>query len=196
VYSARRPNSKLDLLARIGSLLGLSVPNFWLGLILILLFSVNLRWLPSGGFAPFLAEPQANLRFLILPAITLGVALAAVTMRMTRSAMLEVLSQDYVRTAHAKGNSVSRTLRVHALRNALIPVVTVVGLQFGWLLGGAVVVETIFSWPGIGQLVLQSIISRDYPLVQGGVMFLAAGFILSNLVVDVSYECIDPRVRS
>src|SRR5207248_498990 len=148
-----------------------------------------------GGYVPFTQDPGGNLKTAILPVITLGLALAAVTMRQTRSQVLEVLANDYIRTARAKGLPDATVLYRHALRNALIPVITVVGLQLGRLLGGTVIVEQIFSWPGLGQLLLRSITQRDYPMLQGGVLVLAFFFILSNLVVDVLYVYLDPRLR-
>ena len=196
IISALRPSSGLDLVARLFALVGLSMPNFWLGLLLILVFSVALRWLPSGGFVPLAQDPVENLKLLAMPAVTLGVAFSAIIMRMTRSAMLDVLLQDYMRTAVAKGLPSGRVVVGHGLRNALIPIMTVVGIQAGRLLGGTVVVETIFSWPGVGQLILRAISQRDYPLVQGAVMLLALIFVLSNLIVDLLYAYVDPRIRN
>jgi peptide/nickel transport system permease protein len=195
VFSATRRNSFGDLVARVVSLIGLSIPNFFLGILLILLFAVTLNWLPAGGYTPAETDFGAHLSHLILPIITLGTSMAAVTMRMTRSAMLEVLRQDYVRTAHAKGLLQRDVTLTHALRNALVPVVTVVGIQVGSLLGGTVVVERIFSWPGLGTLIVDAILQRDYPLVQAGVMFLALFFVLANLLVDVLYLYLNPRLR-
>lgn len=194
VLSATRRNGFLDAGARIGSLIGLSLPNFWFGILLISFFSVDRRWLPSGGSTPF-AFSWDHFKYLILPAVTLGTSLAAVTMRMTRSSMLEVLGQDYIRTARAKGLSEAKVVRVHALRNALIPVVTVVGIQAGALLGGTVVIEQVFSWPGLGTLVVQSISNRDYAMVQGSVLFLAAFYVVVSLIVDILYLFLDPRLR-
>ena len=194
VLSATRRNGPLDAGARVISLLGLSIPNFWFGILLINLFSVDRRWFPSGGSSDF-AFSWDHFKYLVLPAVTLGTSLAAVTMRMTRSSMLEVLGQDYIRTARSKGLSEATVVRVHALRNALIPVVTVVGIQAGALLGGTVVVEQVFSWPGLGTLVVQSIGNRDYALVQGSVLFLAAFYVLVSLIVDIIYLFLDPRLR-
>jgi len=194
IVSATRRNGPIDVGARVGSLLGVSVPNFWLGILLIALFSVTLRWLPSGGSNAF-EFSWDHFRFLILPAITLGTSLAAVTMRMTRSALLEVLKQDYVRTARAKGLRSRLVIGRHALRNSLIPVITVVGVQAGALLGGTVVVEQVFSWGGLGSLVVQSIYQRDYPLLQGLVVFLAFFYLAVNLIVDIIYLYVDPRLR-
>lgn len=194
VVSATRRNRLPDYLARAVSLVGLSVPNFWLGILLITLFAVQLRLLPSGGFASF-SDPGANLKLLIMPAVTLGASIAAVTMRMTRSSILEVLEQEYVRTARSKGLHERAVIYGHALRNALIPVVTILGIQAGKLLGGTVVVEQVFGWPGIGSMVVRAISQRDYPLIQGSVVFLALTFVLVNLVVDILYLYLDPRLR-
>ncbi|MBX3142590.1 MAG: ABC transporter permease [Trueperaceae bacterium] len=177
------------------ALLGLSIPSFFLGILLILLFSLRLGWLPPAGFVPFGEAPLQNLRHMILPSLSLGLILAAATARIVRSTMLEVLSRDYVRTARAKGLSDNRVIMRHALRNALIPVVTVVGLQFGSLLGGSVIVEQIFSLPGVGRFALEGINLRDYPVVQGAVLLIAAAFVIVNLIVDIVYAVIDPRVR-
>lgn len=194
VISATRRDRIPDYIARAVSLVGLSVPNFWLGILLITLFAVQLRLLPSGGFASF-SDPAANLKLLIMPAVTLGASIAAVTMRMTRSSLLEVLEQDYVRTARSKGLQERAVIYGHALRNALIPVVTILGIQAGRLLGGTVVVEQVFGWPGIGSMVVRAISQRDYPLLQGSVVFLALTFVLVNLVVDILYLYLDPRLR-
>ncbi|ROR73296.1 ABC transporter permease [Bogoriella caseilytica] len=194
VLAATRRNGPLDAATRFTSLLGLSVPNFWLGILMISLFSVHLRWFPSGGSIPF--EFSWNyFQYLVLPATALGTSLAAVTVRMTRSSMLEVLGQDYIRTADSKGLRPLSVIGVHGLRNALIPVVTVVGIQAGALLGGTVVIEQVFSWPGLGTLVIQAIGNRDYAVVQGTVLFLAAFFVLVSLIVDILYLYLDPRLR-
>jgi peptide/nickel transport system permease protein len=196
LLSAMRPRSRLDVLARIGGLIGLSLPSFWLGTLIIVFFSLYLRWLPNtGGYVDFVRDPLANLALIALPAVTLGVALAAATMRMTRSAMLDVLGADYVRTAWAKGLRRSVIVRRHVLKNGLIVVVTLLGIQVGQLLGGAVVVEEIFSIPGIGRMLLTAIVQRDYALVQGGVLAIAIMFVLLNIVVDVLYGYLDPRIR-
>lgn len=194
IVTATRRNSSIDMGARLASLIGLSLPNFWLGILLILLFAVFLRWVPSSGYAPFALSWQ-HFQFLILPAITLGTSLAAVTMRMTRSSLLEVLGVDYIRTARAKGLSERAVVTNHALRNSLIPVVTVIGIQLGGLLGGTIIVEQIFSWPGLGSLLVRAIYQRDYPMVQGLTMFLAFFFVFMNLVVDLLYVYLDPRLR-
>jgi peptide/nickel transport system permease protein len=196
LLSALRPNSWLDLAARSLGLLGLSLPNFWLGTLFVLLLARYLRWMPNtGGYVGFTEDPWANLRFLLFPALTLGVAMAAVVMRTTRSAMLDVLGADYVRTAHAKGLAASAVVGRHALRNSLIVVVTILGVQVGYLLSGAVVVEEIFSVPGLGRMLLTAINQRDYALVQGTVLVVAALFVATNTVVDVLYGWLDPRIR-
>jgi len=194
MLSAMRRNGAFDAGARVGSLLGLSIPNFWLGILLIGFFSVYLRWLPSGGSNAF-ALSWDHFQYLILPALTLGTSLAAETMRMSRATLLEVLAKDYVRTARAKGLSERLVVGRHALRNALIPVVTVIGIQAGALLGGTVVVEQVFSWAGLGSLVVRAITQRDYPLLQGLILFLTFFYIIVGLVVDVLYIVLDPRLR-
>ena len=196
LLSAMRPRSRLDLAARIGGLIGLSLPSFWLGTLIIVLFSLYLRWLPNtGGYVDFARDPLGNLLLIVFPAVTLGVGLAAATMRMTRSAMLDVLVADYVRTAAAKGLARSLIVRRHVLKNGLIVVVTLLGVQVGQLLGGAVVVEEIFSIPGVGRMLLTAIVQRDYALVQGGVLVIAVLFVLVNIVVDLLYGYLDPRIR-
>ncbi|MDR7482506.1 MAG: ABC transporter permease [Armatimonadota bacterium] len=208
VLSAIRKYTVVDTAGTVAALLGISMPNFWLGVMLIFLFSLRLGWLPASGRAESLTgglvrlvatgDPAALLSaaaHLVLPAVTLGSALAAVVTRLTRSAMLEVIGQDYIRTARAKGLRGTRVVLRHALRNALIPVVTVVGLEFGALLGGAVITETIFAWPGIGRLAIRSIFQRDFPVVQGVVLMIAVVRICANLAVDVCYAVIDPRIR-
>ena len=195
ILSATRRNSPTDMAGRVIALLGMSLPNFWLGILLIMVFAVTLGVLPSGGYVSPADGIGENLRYLILPAVTLGTALAAILMRMTRSSLLEVLGQDFVRTARAKGLAEPAVISRHALRNALVPVVTVLGIQAGRLLGGTVIVETVFSWPGLGSLVVRAIGQRDYPLVQGLTMFLAFFFVLMNLVVDIVYVYLDPRLR-
>jgi peptide/nickel transport system permease protein len=196
LLSAIRPRSRVDMAARIGGLIGLSLPSFWLGTLIIVLFSLYLRWLPNtGGYVDFVRDPLRNLSLILFPAITLGVALAAATMRMTRSAMLDVLGADYVRTATAKGLAPALVVRRHVLKNGLIVIVTLLGIQVGQLLGGAVVVEEIFSIPGVGRMLLTAIVQRDYALVQGAVLIIAILFVLVNIVVDLLYGYLDPRVR-
>lgn len=186
VTAAVNRGSAVDTVATNLAVLGRAVPNFWLAIILILLFGVQLRWLPPSGSGTF--------RHLIMPAITLATGLAAIVARLTRSSMLEVLRADFVRTAYAKGQTPMKVVYRHAFRNALLPVVTIVGLQMGHLLGGAIITETIFAWPGIGRLLIQSINDYDYPVVQAAVLVIAFGFVALNLLVDLLYALIDPRV--
>jgi peptide/nickel transport system permease protein len=176
-------------------LLVLSIPSFWLGILLILVTSLYLHWFPPQGLVLLWVQPVEALKQLLLPSLALGLALGAMVMRMTRSCILEVLDQDYVRTARAKGIAEALVIGHHALRNALIPVVTLVGLQFGYLLGGAIVIEEIFSLPGMGRLVLRSIAQRDFPLVQGVLLLAGTGVVLLNLCVDMLYLALDPRLR-
>jgi peptide/nickel transport system permease protein len=195
ILSAARRNSPIDRVGTSFALFGICMPNFLIALLLIFVFGVTLRWLPISGYVDPLEEPWDGLRSLALPAITLGLALAAVITRTLRSSMLEALSEDYIRTARAKGLPDGAVVRRHALRNALIPVVTVLGLQLGTLIGGAVITEYVFALPGVGRLVVDAVFARDYPLVQGVVLLIAVGFILSNLAVDLLYGWIDPRIR-
>ncbi len=195
ILSAVRHNSVLDLFARLFALVGLAMPNFLLGTLIIFVLSVYFRILPNSGDYVSLAEdPLKNLQQLIFPAITLGFSFSASVMRTTRSAMLEVLGQDYIRTARSKGLRDSVINRRHALRNALIPVITITGVELGYLLGGTVIVEEIFSLPGIGRLVFNAISQRDYALVQGITLFIAVNFVIINLAVDLLYTTIDPRI--
>jgi len=177
------------------ALLGLSVPDFWLGLVMVLVFAVSLGWLPSGGFTPFLQSPTEWLRGMVLPALTLGLVQVGFIARMARASMLDTLSQDYVRTADAKGLAKLHVVLRHALPNAMIPILTVIGIVSGALLGGAVIVEQVFSIPGIGRLIVGAIASRDFPVLQGGLLFLAVVYLAINLVVDILYAVVDPRVR-
>jgi peptide/nickel transport system permease protein len=187
IVAAVRRNRAPDYVASFLAVLGQSMPNYWLGFLLVYLIAVQLKWLPTSG--------GPGLRHVVLPAVTIAFNLMALIMRMTRSSMLEVLNQDYIRTARAKGLVEPRVLFKHALRNALLPVVTIVALQFGYILGGAVVVETIFAWPGLGLLTMQAIYNRDYPLVQAAVLLLTLSFVGINLLVDVTYQFLDPRIR-
>ncbi|HYR01892.1 MAG TPA: ABC transporter permease, partial [Syntrophobacteria bacterium] len=187
IISAVRRGSAVDMASMLVALFGLSMPHFWLGIMLILLFSVKLGWLPTSGRGSFAQ--------LIMPALALGLSLMAMFARLTRSVMLEVLSLDYVRTARAKGLRERIVIGKHALKNALIPLVTVAGMQFGFLLGGTVVIETVFAWPGVGRLVVQAIFNRDYPLVQAAVFILALIFVAVNLFVDILYLYLDPQIR-
>jgi peptide/nickel transport system permease protein len=188
IISATKQYSAIDNVSMFFALLGVSMPGFWLGLMLILIFSVKLQVLPSGGFT--------GLSSLILPAITLGYSSSAIKTRMTRSSMLEVIRQDYIRTARAKGVPERTVILKHGLKNALIPVITVIGLQFGSLLGGAVLTETVFSWPGVGRLLVDAIRSKDTPMVLASVVFLATTFSIVNLLVDILYGFVDPRIKS
>jgi peptide/nickel transport system permease protein len=187
IISAVRRNSVIDYVSTVIALLGQSMPTFWLGIMLILLFSVQFHLLPSSG--------RGTLEHLVLPAVTLGLFTTARITRLTRSGMLEVLGQDYIRTARAKGVSDPPVVWKHALKNAAIPIVTIVGIELGTLLGGAVITETIFAWPGVGRLSVQAIANRDYPVVQAAVFVLATTFILVNLAVDIIYTYLDPRIR-
>lgn len=187
IISAIKRNSLLDHIGMTGALLGQSTPVFWLGIMLILIFSVTFQWFPSSG--------RGELRHLVLPAITLGMFSMARTARMMRSSMLEVLGQEYIKTAKAKGLAPAMVILKHALKNAAIPVVTIIGMELGTLLGGAVITETIFAWPGVGRLAVQAIYNRDYPVVQAAVFILASIFVLVNLIVDLIYTYLDPRVK-
>ena len=195
LLAALHPRSWLDRAISAFNALAIGVPNFWLGILLILIFALHFPILPPGGRVPLDEDAIAGLKSLVLPTVTLASGLAAVLTRFIRSAMLEVLSEDYVRTARAKGLRANAVVRRHALRNALIPVITVLGIQLGRLLGGAVIVEAVFAWPGMGRLVVQAITSRDYIVVQGTLLLLVTVFILINLLVDIAYGFIDPRVR-
>jgi peptide/nickel transport system permease protein len=187
ILSALKQNSMLDHTSRLVALLGVSMPNFWLGLLLILFFSLKLGWFPCFGYG--------TISHLVLPAITLGTGLAAPMMRLMRASMLEVLRQDYIRTARSKGLSERLVMWKHGFKNALIPVITYMGIQIGHLLAGAVIVETIFAWPGVGKFLVDAIYARDYPVIQGFVLIIALFFVLSNLAVDILYMYLDPRIR-
>lgn len=195
VLSAVRPRSWLARWVTGYNALAMAVPTFWLGILLVLLFGLHLKWLPTSGFVPFWEEPGRAVRFLILPAFTLGAYVSAVLARFTRAALLETLFQDYVRTGRAKGLGEGPVVGRHALRNALIPVVTVVGLQFGAFMGGAVITEAIFDYPGLGRMLLQAILQRDYTVVQGTLLFVVSVFVVINLLTDLVYALLDPRIR-
>jgi peptide/nickel transport system permease protein len=195
IVSATRRDRAIDNVTRVGTLLGLSVPVFWQGTMLILFFSLYLRWMPPVVWVDLVADPRRNLTIMLLPAICLGTASAANIARTTRACLLDVLRSEYVRTATAKGLARRAVVLKHALKNALIPVVTVAGLQVGILLGGTVVVEEVFTLPGVGRLVLWSIYQRDYPLTQGTILFVAVMFMAINLAVDLLYGYLDPRIR-
>ncbi|MBS7695873.1 MULTISPECIES: ABC transporter permease [unclassified Chelatococcus] len=191
VYHNRWPDQALMTTA----LLGLSIPDFWLGLVMVLVFAVSLGWLPSGGFTPFTTDPLGWLRTVILPALTLGLVQVGFIARMARASMLETLNQDFIRTADAKGLSRLAIVLRHGLPNAMIPILTVIGIVAGALLGGTVIIEQVFSIPGIGRLIVGAIASRDFPVLQGGLLFLAVVYLSINLIVDILYAVVDPRVR-
>jgi peptide/nickel transport system permease protein len=195
VYAAVKRGGATSAGLSVFVLLGLSIPNFWLGILLILFASLYLHWFPPQGLNLIWQQPVETVKQLAFPSLALGIAMAAMVMRMTRACVLEVLAQEYVRTARAKGLAERLVLGRHALRNALIPVVTLIGLQFGYLLGGTIVIEEIFSLPGMGRLVLRSIAQRDFPLVQGILLLGGASVVLLNLCIDVCYAALDPRLR-
>ncbi len=194
IIAAVKRNTAYDFQVMILALLGISIPNFWLGILLILFFSVYLGILPSSGYAGPLTDPLVSLKYLFLPSVTLGTGMAAIVARMTRAEMLEEIGKEYVRTARAKGLPEHLVILKHTLKNALVPTITVVGLQFGRLLGGTVIVERIFSWPGVGSLVVDGILSRDYPLVQASVLMFAVIFVSVNFIVDILYKYVNPRI--
>lgn len=196
ILAAVKKNTAIDYIASIVALSGLSVPNFWLGIMLILLISVNLGWLPASGFESIFVDPVRSLQTMIMPSFVLGTALAATLMRHTRSAMLGVLSADYIRTARAKGLSPRQVILSHSFRNALLPVITLTALLFGELLAGAVLTEQIFTIPGFGKLIVDAVFNRDYAVVQGVVMCTAVGFIVMNLIADILYVLLNPRLRA
>uniref|UniRef100_A0A7C1XDP1 ABC transporter permease n=1 Tax=Pseudomonas graminis TaxID=158627 RepID=A0A7C1XDP1_9PSED len=196
VISAVRKGTSVDYAANVFALSGISIPHFWLGILLIMIFAVKLQWLPASGFVPLGEDVGQNMKTLILPAFVLGAGLSGVLMRHTRSAMLEVLRADYVRTARAKGLFPRTVILKHALRNALMPIVTLTTLLFGELLGGAVLTEQVFSIPGFGKMIVDAVFNRDYAVVQGVVLCVAIGFLLLNLLADVLYRLINPRLRT
>jgi peptide/nickel transport system permease protein len=196
ILAAVKKNTALDYIANVVALSGLSIPNFWLGIMLILLVSVNLGWLPASGYRPFFEDPLNSIKTMLMPAFVLGNALAATLMRHTRSAMLSVLSADYIRTARAKGLSERKVVLEHSFRNAVLPIVTLSALLFGELLAGAVLTEQIFTIPGFGKLIVDAVFTRDYAVVQGVVLCTAIGFILMNLIADVLYVVLNPRMRA
>jgi len=195
VLSAVRQDTASDYVGRLFAILGLSLPDFWLATVVITFLAIWFQWLPPIGFSPLWQDPARCLSQLLIPALIIGARLAAVSMRMTRSSLLEVLGQDYVRTARAKGARERAVIVRHALKNAFIPVVTVIGQQFSVLLGGTVIVEVIFLQPGVGSLMLDAVLLRDYTLIQGAVLFFAAVIVVTNLLVDLSYAWLDPRIR-
>lgn len=188
ILSAVYRGTVIDFFGRIFSLIGISFPNFWLGIMLVLMFSVTFNWFPASGYNGFSS--------LILPSVTLGLILSGILARLIRSSMLEVLNQQYISTARSKGIREWKVIILHALRNALLPTVTFIGLQLGGLLGGTVIIEQVFAWPGIGRLIVDAINQRDYPVIQGGVIFLAIIMVMINLIVDISYSFIDPRIKA
>lgn len=195
VIAAVRHNTAVDYAVMVIAMLGLSLPTFWLGLLMILLFAVTLQWLPAAGYVSIFESPIAALRYLVMPALALGFSQAAIIARMTRASVLDTLGEDYVRTAHSKGLPNHTVVLRHALRNAMLPVLTVIGLSIATLAGGVVVTETVFNIPGAGRLVIDSVLRRDYPVIQGSVLMVALVYALVNLAVDLSYAFFDPRVR-
>jgi peptide/nickel transport system permease protein len=195
IFAALKRNTAFDYISTTGSMVGLSIPHFWFGILFILLFSVQLHWLPASGFVPFTTDSLSNLQHIIMPAVVLAIGLGAVIIRQMRSAMIESLSADYIRTARAKGLAHSAVIGKHALRNSLTTVVTVVGLQLGALISGVVVTEEIFVVPGIGKLTLDSVFNRDYPTLQAVVLITASAYIIVNLITDLLYSVLNPRVR-
>lgn len=195
ILSAVYKDSWIDYLSTLVALFGVSVPSFWLGLLLIYIFSLKLGFVPPGGYSPFWENQGMNLRYLLLPAISLGSGLAGIVARMVRATMLDVLNNDYIRVARAKGLAETVVVTKHALKNTLIPTITIVGLQLGVLLGGAVVIETVFAWPGVGKLTVDAILGRDFPVVQGATFLIAVALVLVNLLVDIAYAIADPRIR-
>ncbi len=195
IIASLKRNGWADLFVSFFAMGGMALPYFWAGILLIRLFALKLDWLPPSGFVPLAQDPVANLKLMILPSVTVGISLVALVMRQTRTSMLEVLSQDYIRTARAKGVSRTRLLVRHALQNALIPVVTVIGLQMGTLVSGAVVTETIFSLPGLGRMVVEGIFTRDLAPVQAAILVIVIGVILVNLLTDLSYAALDRRIK-
>lgn len=194
LVSALRPRSAVDYVATFASQAGLSIPDFWLAIVAILLFSLTLGWLPSSGYVPLTDDPVEWARHLVLPAVVVGTVSGAILTRFVRSSALEALSQDYTRTARAKGLPARTVINRHVLRNALVPVITVTGIQLAYLLSGVVVVEVVFAWQGLGQLALQAVETRDYPLLQGAVLLFAVFFLVVNLIVDLIYAVVDPRI--
>jgi peptide/nickel transport system permease protein len=195
IVAAAHPGSPWDRTLMLAALLGVCVPGFWLSLNFIYLFAVRLGWLPAAGYASILTDPVAALRYMVLPAVSLGFSQSALIARISRACMLEALAQDYIRTARAKGLSPGTVTWVHAFRNALVPVVTVIGITLAILIGGAVVTEIVFNIPGLGRLIVSAVLRRDYPVVQGVILVTATAYVLLNLVVDTLYVFIDPRIR-
>ncbi|MFA5711569.1 ABC transporter permease [Mycolicibacterium sp.] len=195
VFSALREGRLSDGIIRVTSQFGVSVPDFWMGILLIGLFSTTLGWLPTSGYRPLFDDPAGWLRHIVLPGLTVGLVAGAIMTRYVRSAVLEVASMGYVRTARSKGLSPGVVTRRHVMRNALVPILTITGIQLATILGGVIVVEVVFAWPGLGRLVFNAVSARDYPLIQGAVLLIAVLFLLINLLVDVLYAVVDPRIR-
>ena len=195
IYSALRDGRIGDVIVRITSQFGVSIPDFWMGILLIALFSTTLGWLPTSGYRPLLEDPAGWLTHLILPGLTVGLVAAAILTRYVRSAVLEVAAMGYVRTARSKGLSPRVVTFRHTVRNALVPILTITGIQLATILGGVIVVEVVFAWPGLGRLVFNSVAARDYPVIQGAVLLIAVLFLAVNLVVDLLYAVVDPRIR-
>ena len=195
VLSALKRNSVIDMIATTFAVSGIALPNFWLGIMMIIIFAVTFDWLPVGGYTPFSENPVEWAKGMVMPTIVLGTALSAGIMRLMRSALLEVMSEDYVRTARAKGLGESTVIWMHAVRNALLPVVTVLTLQLGTLIGGTVVTETVFFLPGLGRFIVDAVISKDFLVVQMGLLFLTLGVVIANLFADVFYTVLDPRIQ-
>ena len=194
ILAALRRNSWVDVLCSATATSGVAMPYFWTGILLIMLFALKLGWLPPSGYVPMLTAPAENLKLMIMPTLTIGIAMSALVMRQTRTAMLQILSQDFIRTARAKGVSETRVVLRHALRNALIPIITVIGLQVGALVGGAVVTETVFDMPGLGRMVVEGIFERDFAAVQGAILVIVIGVITINLMTDLCYAVLDRRI--
>jgi len=195
IAAALRRNTWLDVVVSAASMAGVAMPYFWAGLLLMMFFSVHLGWLPPAGYVPITVDPLANLKLMIMPTLTVGLTLSALVMRQTRNAMIQVLSQDYIRTAKAKGLGSWRIVFRHALRNALIPIVTVIGLQAGSLIGGSVVTETMFSLPGLGRMIIEGIFQRDFAPVQASILVIVIGVLMANLLTDLSYAFLDKKVK-
>ena len=194
IISALKRNSWIDHIARVVAMLGVSIPNFWLGIVFIIIFAVHLGWLPPGGYH-FSKGFWAGMEGMILPAVALGAAYAAITTRMMRSSMLEVLRQEYIETARAKGLTEPRVIRLHAVKNAIIPTITVIGMQIGYLLSGAVLTETIFFMPGVGRELITALSKRDFPIIQGLILFFALVFVVTSIIVDLSYAFFNPKIE-
>lgn len=195
IWSALREGKLSDAIVRVGSQFGVSIPDFWMGILLIALFSTTLHWLPTSGYRPLLSDPGGWLRHLVLPALTVGLVAGAILTRYVRSAVLDVAAMGYVRTAHSKGLAPRIVTLRHTVRNALIPILTITGIQLATIMSGIIVVEVVFAWPGLGRLVYNAVAARDYPVIQGTILLIAALFLLINLIVDVLYAVVDPRIR-